>query len=497
MIVRGCQQCIGKSKAVSPMKFGISLCILTAALAVAASADQCETALKSFCAADIGLPASCDQCALSHKSALRKAGCTQAEAISLCKGGPSPGPSPAPGAFTKILLGDGAGGGKCLDGSPAGYYYGSATNATDHWVIYLEGGGACYTETECKQRAKGQLGSSTHWAASPKLGKPLLNSYAAINPDFFDAHRVYVPYCTGDVHGGQRNATSPDTWGLWFDGHLNVKRIIADLTEKSGMGNATQILLTGSSAGGIGTFVNADWLTSQFPEATVKAAPQAGWFFPGDPDAKPTGIGLPFNFHDKEGTPAGPQGTNVTTLLWQPYGNAACEADYVAKGMLAWFCGSVGNTYKVHVQQCVRRSACAVVTRVCVCVCDRRSPRSAWRVNKADTALLSTRPLVIYPRHVLSPCALAVCLRYLLSSPALPACPPRLPSPSTRSACSCHICRHNMCLHFASTSRRRSSSSRTSTTRTSSTPRRGCRRNLPARRSRSRRTTISSTTHQY
>ena len=36
---------------------------------------------------------------------------------------------------------------------------------------------------------------------------------------------------------------------------------------------------TGGSAGGIGTFQNADWLSSRFAPGVVKASPQAGWYF--------------------------------------------------------------------------------------------------------------------------------------------------------------------------------------------------------------------------
>ena len=51
-------------------------------------------------------------------------------------------------------------------------------------------------------------------------------------------------------------------------------------------------------AGGIGTFANADYLSSRFPESTVKAAPQAGYFFPGDPLSPPFGAGLPLDYDD-------------------------------------------------------------------------------------------------------------------------------------------------------------------------------------------------------
>src|SRR4051812_16943231 len=52
----------------------------------------------------------------------------------------------------------------CLDGSQYGYFmcHGS-TNAS--WTISIQGGGWCYNEAECLERAGTALGSSKTWAA--------------------------------------------------------------------------------------------------------------------------------------------------------------------------------------------------------------------------------------------------------------------------------------------------------------------------------------------
>ena len=52
------------------------------------------------------------------------------------------------------------------------------------------------------------------------------------------------------------------------------------LEQKYSLGTATHVLLSGGSAGGVGTFRNVDWLTKRLPHAVVKAAPDAGWFVP-------------------------------------------------------------------------------------------------------------------------------------------------------------------------------------------------------------------------
>jgi hypothetical protein len=210
----------------------------------------------------------------------------------------------------------------------------------------LEGGGACYTKADCAGRSHTDLGSSKKWPATvDKKETSFISSDASVNPDFYDGHRVYVPYCTGDVHAGQRTSAPADTWGLWFDGRLNFKRIIADLKQTHAMGNSTHVLLSGTSAGGVGTFTNADYLASLFPSATVKAAPQAGWFFPDDPQSVPAAAGLPLNFSAKEVTHSSAiQYDSSTSLLWQAYVNPACLAAYTNE--TAWYCGTVHNAYK-------------------------------------------------------------------------------------------------------------------------------------------------------
>ena len=49
------------------------------------------------------------------------------------------------------------------------------------------------------------------------------------------------------------------------------------------MDSATHVLLTGGSAGAVGTFYNADPLVQWMgPAVTTKAAPVSGWFFPAE-----------------------------------------------------------------------------------------------------------------------------------------------------------------------------------------------------------------------
>lgn len=177
--------------------------------------------------------------------------------------------------MNKVLFAKG--GPKCLDGTQAGYYLRQNTNS-HQFVIFLQGGGLCFNAVQCTQRKKSMLGSSKKWSKTMH-GTKLISENAANNPDFSTWNHIYVPYCSGDTWLGlEDKPTNPfgngsDTYT--FSGH---KIIIAMMSEKLGLDKATHVLLTGTSAGGMGSFHHADWLTQQLPNAVVKTNPEAGWF---------------------------------------------------------------------------------------------------------------------------------------------------------------------------------------------------------------------------
>ena len=221
-------------------------------------------------------------------------------------------------AMTKVLFDhDGP---KCIDGSPAGYYI--SEGRSDRYVMWLEGGGICQGSSDCAGRAKSDLGSSTKWSPTMTDPRPLLSQNATDNPDFYNSTLIYVPYCSGDVWIGQM-AAATNPWATiaaaakasgnaqliaktaaandeplfsgYFHGHLIPAAIVATLqttgvTRADGttytLGNtadaSTDVLLTGCSAGGIGTFMNCDWLADTLDATSsgisVKCRPEAGWF---------------------------------------------------------------------------------------------------------------------------------------------------------------------------------------------------------------------------
>eukprot|EP01062_Namystynia_karyoxenos_P028361 TRINITY_DN2149_c0_g2_i1.p1 TRINITY_DN2149_c0_g2~~TRINITY_DN2149_c0_g2_i1.p1 ORF type:complete len:458 (+),score=155.72 TRINITY_DN2149_c0_g2_i1:90-1376(+) len=207
---------------------------------------------------------------------------------------------------------------KCIDGSPAVYYIARNPKSTKY-VVWLEGGGACFTLEDCKLRAKSVLGSSKMYMPFTQAARGMLKGNAEENPDFADWNRIFVPYCSGDVYSGTKpEALNPwkdpsvpghgkvdDPFRGYFMGHTHVAEVVTDIKSKHGADKATEAILTGCSAGGIGTFNNCDYFAAQFPATRAVCRPEGGWF------------GLPIaNYEDWKAGRDSPDMHNANDTWW-------------------------------------------------------------------------------------------------------------------------------------------------------------------------------------
>lgn len=172
---------------------------------------------------------------------------------------------------------------KCLDGTTAGYYYSEATDSKDKlkWVIYLNGGGECDQKESCESQLNGALGSSKYFnQESDMSGWYLASDYCPYNPGRCTWNHVMDPYCTQDLHSGQVTEPTDDQWGLYFSGHHVFTAMLDEMDKKeNSLLDATDIILSGTSAGGIGVWMNVDYVAQRYPNARVTAATIAGFYF--------------------------------------------------------------------------------------------------------------------------------------------------------------------------------------------------------------------------
>jgi hypothetical protein len=160
----------------------------------------------------------------------------------------------------------------CRDGSRTGVAVNAHPGSTK-LMIYLEQGGACFNEATCA------INPSSAIADTLLLG--LFTGAAGVfdrshldNP-VRDWNFVYVPYCTGDLHMGSKpDGLVPNVGPQRFVGFQNMKLFVPRIAAT--FPGATDVLLTGASAGGAGSFGLLEAVQAAFPQVRVKAINDAG-----------------------------------------------------------------------------------------------------------------------------------------------------------------------------------------------------------------------------
>ena len=190
----------------------------------------------------------------------------------------------------------------CNDGTlPIVYFQAGTGDDRNKWVIYLQGGGGCATDTACADRAKG-----THdLVSSDDVNLPtilvadgILSTVNSVNPDFAGYTHVFVHYCSSDAYAG--DAVRTINGASWqFRGKDIITATLKQLSAPSdaampSLKDATEVLVTGGSAGAMGVHNNLDRIAALLAPIKVKGIADSGWvpygikpFAPGTMDVRP------------------------------------------------------------------------------------------------------------------------------------------------------------------------------------------------------------------
>lgn len=228
----------------------------------------------------------------------------------------------------------------CNDFSPAGYFMRLFSSNTNKWIIFLEGGGGCTSIKQCNARyinhnirrlfldEDGEVDTAGAWSAYHEdtvvskfmtslwryrsddewviKGTDLLSPDQDLNPVFYNYNHVLIPYCSSDLWLGSsrnydkfyHNATYRFNYDplstvnqFTFRGVAIFRGVLSDLYEYHGLDKATDVVLAGSSAGGIGALNHMPWLKNELNGGVqVSVITDSAWFV----DFKGT-VGLQFN----------------------------------------------------------------------------------------------------------------------------------------------------------------------------------------------------------
>lgn len=173
-----------------------------------------------------------------------------------------------------------------VDGSDPTFSFWSRRGASDNIVVFFQGGGACWDDVTCslpiingvEETAGGLFKSDIQDGDDPSS---LGGIFDLDNPDnpVRDWSFVYVPYCTGDVHGGSATAeyTNPqsgESYQVEHRGSDNT-RVVLEWASQN-FDDPTQVMVAGSSAGAYGAVINYPVVADTWPSATATLMADAG-----------------------------------------------------------------------------------------------------------------------------------------------------------------------------------------------------------------------------
>jgi hypothetical protein len=184
----------------------------------------------------------------------------------------SPMTSTVDGEVTAHAFGAGEGP-LCLDGST--YNMATRDTGSDSLLIFLEGGGACWSEF-CQATPAAGTGIST---------AGILDQTRANNPTR-GWNQVYVPYCDGSLHAGDRDSDSDGDGTVdRFQRGLHNLSAALDVSART-FPNPSRIVLAGNSGGGFGTIFALPLVRYLYPDARIDIINDSGLGVgsPGNPD---------------------------------------------------------------------------------------------------------------------------------------------------------------------------------------------------------------------
>ena len=155
----------------------------------------------------------------------------------------------------------------CGNGSPFQFFVHPVTSSRK-LIIYFQAGGACWDAQTCDDESL---------AYDKSIDYAEFQTYRGIfdfaNPEnpVADYNWVFIPYCTADVHTGSRRETYTDVLGfqktMEHQGYLNARSVLNWIEQN--YPDPERIVVTGSSAGALGSIFFAEPIMSHYADVPV------------------------------------------------------------------------------------------------------------------------------------------------------------------------------------------------------------------------------------
>ncbi len=167
---------------------------------------------------------------------------------------------------------------QCSDGT--GYSYWTRDASPTKVLLYLQGGGACFSADTCSF-TDGTFSVHADDRDDPARASGIFQLNNPRNP-FADWSMIFMPYCTGDVHIGNSIHEYEPGLTIHHNGFHNAENGLHYLVEH--FPDADEIVVAGSSAGGIAAPLFAGLAADAFPNAVISSISDGSGSYPDDPD---------------------------------------------------------------------------------------------------------------------------------------------------------------------------------------------------------------------
>lgn len=166
---------------------------------------------------------------------------------------------------------------QCADGSEFSFW--SREGDPEKVVLFFQGGGACFTAEMCSFTD----GTYTVQADGSQVTSGSAGVFDAANEanPFRDYSFVFVPYCTGDIHLGDAVHDYGDGLTVNHVGYVNASAGLDYVVEN--FPDASEVFVTGSSAGGVPSPMFAGLASDALPDADIASLSDASGAYPSSP----------------------------------------------------------------------------------------------------------------------------------------------------------------------------------------------------------------------
>jgi hypothetical protein len=186
----------------------------------------------------------------------------------------------------------------CAYGTPFAFFV--EVGDPQKLMVYFQGGGACWDAASCDPRSKARLFKPAVGEREQPYRTGLLDLTNPENP-VRGYTKVFVPYCTGDLHLGARTvrfdvpATRADSAHIYEIHHNGAANAMAAFEWAFAHVPAPRtIVVTGESAGSVPTPVYAALASMHYPRARVIALGDGSGSYGSASGVTATWRGLPF-----------------------------------------------------------------------------------------------------------------------------------------------------------------------------------------------------------